>query len=1289
MEPIHLPSGTRLSLPPELELTPTSQPSDHPSPTPLRRGGRRLPTSPQPLTRPASSEIDVLLQALADDDLTPLDDFQLRPPPTAGLRRSSSVTGPMKLEVDLDPDQSAAVLLEQDGLYSWHFPQPDPEPKTTTRSTARRSRTIEIQLAPGRDTTESPTRGPLTDLLWGGARAVLFRFGARLLAHQAGEKLEKNVQPGFVLPSSASPMDWPRLNSIADLPLPSTHSPRILLLIHGTFSSTRGGFGALAATPWGRDFLTTAQANYDAVIGFDHPTLSVSPEINAIDLLDRLRARPWPHPPRFDVLCHSRGSLTTRALLEHILPASGWAADFQRVIFVGGVNQGTRLAQPQHWGSFIDLITNLAAGTCRAMALFPQTTFAAELLRELVHGLGSFAKTLASEIIEHAALPGLAAMEPTGPFVQWLNQTQPGQPLPAACRWYAVTSEFTPRLALDSLRELPRRLLISLADGLIDRLMGEANDLVVHTASMAAIDAPGSGFIKDSLDFGANGVVFHTNYFLQPRTLSALALWLDLLPPDPLHPHRMRGILPAGASIGAPADARLDTHLLTLPATELASDAFELVQSLSPSFVIVERFHQGHGLRYAFRSEELLAAATRHPTQPLLHALDLHEFQASPHGPLNQLPLPDPTAPHPTAQRVIALSDLQPVGVLESIPATTPTTPQLVALAQTLLHPQTPADFIQRQRTLPMRSRGPLPSAPRNLPFIPASNVTSPPPTLPAPPAPAPFPPPLPPSPTPPRRGGLFSGSSPAPAPESLPPDASLPELTQEKDTCHFRAEMDAEVALDETATIDVTVAREAFTAPSRSPSAEATAPVALQHTLTLELIPRLNLRAVGRRRFDIPPPAPGQPFTACFDVQPTAAGPAEAWVRIRQDGVPLVTLELQCHVVSGTPPHPGRLVLPAAIVEPGRVPAPQHQLTIFERLDQGRVSYQFILDSSAFSWKHVFESPPLAGDRQAYIDRRYAEIEQRWLGNVEHRELFHDELRAIGAQIWDDLFPPDLQRLLWERRQDLHAILVFSEEPFIPWELVHFKEPGRALNAETRFFAQCGLVRWLHRRDALAHQGYPPSQLHARPGRCRFIIPDYPDPAHQLPEAHLERAFLQHHFQATPIDPQPGPVQTALRSPGTLDLLHFAGHGEAESQNIAGARLLLQGRVDARHTWIPASLPESAIRQFAQLAGPEGDRPLVFLNACQAGRAGYHLTGIGGFARAFLHAGAGAFVGSSWAVGDAPARTFGEHFYQALLSGQSLATAANAGREAARAGGDASWLAYTVYGHPDARLLH
>src|SRR5690606_41891399 len=54
--------------------------------------------------------------------------------------------------------------------------------------------------------------------------------------------LEKDIEPTLIRFSSTSPSEWKRIKNIDQLGLPAVQQPRILLFIHGTFSSTLGAF---------------------------------------------------------------------------------------------------------------------------------------------------------------------------------------------------------------------------------------------------------------------------------------------------------------------------------------------------------------------------------------------------------------------------------------------------------------------------------------------------------------------------------------------------------------------------------------------------------------------------------------------------------------------------------------------------------------------------------------------------------------------------------------------------------------------------------------------------------------------------------------------------------------------------------------------------------------------------------------------------------------------------------------------------------------------------------------
>jgi len=482
-----------------------------------------------------------------------------------------------------------------------------------------------------------------------------------------------------------------------------------------------------------------------------------------------------------------------------------------------------------------------------------------------------------------------------------------------------------------------------------------------------------------------------------------------------------------------------------------------------------------------------------------------------------------------------------------------------------------------------------------------------------------------------------------------------------------------------------VSVAREVIGGLLHAAAAEGTGQVDPQRKLFLQVIPKRNFEVVGDDRVEIDPPGPGERPAFYFDVRAThldsADSEGEVWVVARQGQVPLVTLSLKPRIVAARSQTRRRAASTASSAEATPLSKPLNQLFITERINGKQVCYQFQLqapDLKLLAWE---ESKPITGDRAAYVKKLYSEIENRWLSSHADVEDFYEELRAYGAELFDELVPPKVQQALWEHRAKIDSIMVIAEEPFIPWEVVHIKQPGKGLGAGTRFFGELGLVRWLH------EAGWPPETIPLANGRARFIIPKYPHPDLELPETAEEAKFLKKMFGATPVPPTSSAVRKLLATAVGFDLLHFAGHGEAEQGDVANAALLLEGRVEngkyAREYFNATTADQHSA--FAEEGRPG---PLIVLNACQVGRASYKLTGTGGFARAFLRRGASAFVGTLWSVGDYPARTFTEQFYTQLKTDKAnIATATKEARKKAQEAGDATWLAYVVYGHPHARL--
>jgi CHAT domain-containing protein len=102
-------------------------------------------------------------------------------------------------------------------------------------------------------------------------------------------------------------------------------------------------------------------------------------------------------------------------------------------------------------------------------------------------------------------------------------------------------------------------------------------------------------------------------------------------------------------------------------------------------------------------------------------------------------------------------------------------------------------------------------------------------------------------------------------------------------------------------------------------------------------------------------------------------------------------------------------------------------------------------------------------------------------------------------------------------------------------------------------------------------------------------------------------------------------------------------------------------------------------------------DRPFVFLNACRVGQAGHSLTGLGGWGKTLVQdAHAAGLIAPLWSVSDQAAQLFAETFYQHCAQpGMTLGEAIRQARLKVRqsAPDDPTWLAYSLYAHPNARI--
>lgn len=273
------------------------------------------------------------------------------------------------------------------------------------------------------------------------------------------------------------------------------------------------------------------------------------------------------------------------------------------------------------------------------------------------------------------------------------------------------------------------------------------------------------------------------------------------------------------------------------------------------------------------------------------------------------------------------------------------------------------------------------------------------------------------------------------------------------------------------------------------------------------------------------------------------------------------------------------------------------------------------------------------------------------------------DRLVDEGAELWRGILPEQVRQQFWERRDRITQLRILGQEDRVPWELMYPADRGQK---DAGFLVEQFPVT----RDVFDYPGWARS-LAGWPSR--FVLPP-----HSLPAACREVDYLRRLLDAGPEHETVVSTFTPLRqliNSGEFGMLHFACHNNFSTAE--GSTIDLNGT--------PFTITNlQAARNRKTL---ESSAPLVFINACRSADEAPRYNELAGWAEAFLGAGAGAFIGTLWAVRDASAYTFATTLYELLKEGRTLGEAAMAARAASRKPGDPAWLAYAVYGDPLARM--
>lgn len=425
--------------------------------------------------------------------------------------------------------------------------------------------------------------------------------------------------------------------------------------------------------------------------------------------------------------------------------------------------------------------------------------------------------------------------------------------------------------------------------------------------------------------------------------------------------------------------------------------------------------------------------------------------------------------------------------------------------------------------------------------------------------------------------------------------------------------------------------------------------------TITVNAVVPVSFTVHGELTHDINVPESGDSNPVLFSFTPNAIGTFGVRLTAFAGGSYLGALHTEVsvgHDSSGTAP----LATSALSGAPPRAGEVSLQIT-FDDLSR---TFRFLFVAGG-DWRAV-PSKPIQGDLQTRLEAVIAELDlyARAKSGLSESDA-QQRIRIRGFELWRDLVPDEIKAAIFDHLDDITQLTIISDREIVPWELLY---PQSTSGDEPGFLVSLFPVnRWVMAKpwtDRISLK------------QPMFVVPDN-SPTQAADEVDAISKALKTANPSTIRSRQQ--LLSSLTSP-SFDLLHFACHNSFATGG--GSHIAFP---DA--PFAPFDLALHAASQPLK-----GKSSLVFINACRTQGTTPTYTGFENWAKNFLDLGATAVIGTSWAVRDRTARPFAEAVYERLKAGDTLGqSVATARTRVSTTLGDPTWLAYTVYGNPNAKV--
>jgi len=340
--------------------------------------------------------------------------------------------------------------------------------------------------------------------------------------------------------------------------------------------------------------------------------------------------------------------------------------------------------------------------------------------------------------------------------------------------------------------------------------------------------------------------------------------------------------------------------------------------------------------------------------------------------------------------------------------------------------------------------------------------------------------------------------------------------------------------------------------------------------------------------------------------------------------------------------------------------------------IDGFKDSYIFKIQPPSMTIIKSYKKLDIQDEREKVINK-VMEIRKNVLIDeilMESEEYVHDNLMKLGITV-QKLLKRQCVKDLKELLEEYHNMLIFTNDPVVPWELLSIGDKPACLNYSIgRVITGRSISAKIEKKEKDIIQilfiGNPSGDLESSVEEIKNI------------KLELKTAINQGYIKTSTLIGSEATTVNIIEIMKKIkfDIIHYSGHAFFDEKIPEKSGIILADK----------NITAKEISEYTDHLPA-----IVFINACESAQANIELEGemqVSGLAEAFIQAGTKTFIGSIWPIDNTDAINFAYSFYQNLLQedktiGDCVLESKN---ELYNSKSSHAWASFLMFGDPNTK---